>query len=159
MLYYLSQDLTCARECPVPCQTGLSQDLLTCARAYFRTAVFQKVIVQWKFQCATILTNHIRGSWGLFQANGRLSFEDDLRSGGLFYCVSQWTSVLTELADIMVTLGNDRMLKKSIWTVWYIQQLKALLASSSGICWWAQCRFPDKNRQTKVLCWWDDKPA
>ena len=21
---------------------------------------------------------------------------------------------------------------------------------------WAQCRFLDQNRQTKVLCWWDD---
>ena len=25
----------------------------------------------------------------VIQANGRLSFEDDLRSGGLLYCVSQ----------------------------------------------------------------------
>ena len=44
----------------------------------------------------------------VIQANGRLSFEDDLRSGGLLYCVSQWTSVRTELADSMVTLGEPR---------------------------------------------------
>ena len=54
---------------------------------------------------------HVR--WGFVagpvsQANGRLSFEDDLRSGGLLYCVSQQTSVRTELADSMVTLGEPR---------------------------------------------------
>ena len=42
------------------------------------------------------------------QANGRLSFEDDLSSGGLLYWVSQWTSVRTELAD-----------KKAIHGTWY----------------------------------------
>ena len=30
----------------------------------------------------------------IIQANGRLKFEDDLRSGGLFYCASQSTSKL-----------------------------------------------------------------
>ena len=44
----------------------------------------------------------------VIQANGRQSFEDDLRSGGLLYCVSQCTSVHTELADIMVTQGEPR---------------------------------------------------
>ena len=44
----------------------------------------------------------------VIQANGRLSFEDDLRSGGLLYCVSQWISIRTELADSMVTLGEPR---------------------------------------------------
>ena len=42
------------------------------------------------------------------QANGRLSFEDDLKSGGLLYCVSQRTSIHTELADSMVTLEEPR---------------------------------------------------
>ena len=42
----------------------------------------------------------------VIQANGRLSF--DLRSGGLLYCVSQLTSVCTELADSVVTLGEAR---------------------------------------------------
>ena len=36
----------------------------------------------------------------VIQANGRLTFEDDLRSGGLLW---QWTSVCTGLVDIMVT--------------------------------------------------------
>ena len=44
----------------------------------------------------------------VIQANGRLSFEDGLRSGGLLYCVSQGISVRTELADSMVTLGEPR---------------------------------------------------
>ena len=42
----------------------------------------------------------------VIQANG--CFEDGLMSGGLLYCVSQWTSVCTELADSMVTLGEPR---------------------------------------------------
>ena len=37
----------------------------------------------------------------VIQANSRLKYEDDLRSGGLFYCVSQ-------LADSTVTLGECR---------------------------------------------------
>ena len=44
----------------------------------------------------------------VIQPNGRLSFEDDLRSRGLLYCVSQQTSVRTELADSMVTLVELR---------------------------------------------------
>ena len=36
----------------------------------------------------------------LIQANSRLKYEDDLRSGGLLYCVSQ-------LADSMVTGGTQ----------------------------------------------------
>ena len=39
----------------------------------------------------------------VIQANGRLTFEDDLRSGGLLYF-----TVRTELADSMVTLGDPR---------------------------------------------------
>ena len=42
----------------------------------------------------------------VIQANGRLKFEDDLRSGGLQYFTSQWTSVCNELADSLVTLGE-----------------------------------------------------
>ena len=40
----------------------------------------------------------------VIQANGRLTFEDDLRSGGLLYFTTQLTSVRTELAGSMVTL-------------------------------------------------------
>ena len=40
----------------------------------------------------------------VIQENVRLSFEDDLRSGGLLCCVSQEL----ELADNMVTLGERR---------------------------------------------------
>ena len=42
----------------------------------------------------------------VIQANGRLTFEDDLRSGGLLYFTTQWTSVHTELANSMVNLGE-----------------------------------------------------
>ena len=37
----------------------------------------------------------------VIQANGRLTFEDDLRSGGLLY-----TSIRTGLFESMVTLGE-----------------------------------------------------
>ena len=39
----------------------------------------------------------------VIQANGRMTFRDDLRSGGLLYF-----TVRTELADSMVTLGDPR---------------------------------------------------
>ena len=95
----------------------------------------------------------------VFQANGRLSFVDDLRSGGL-----KWTSIRTELANSMVTLGERTqgwlgVGERVIWSIGYIQQLKALLARS-GICWWAitvvGLQSPDRNRLTKVLSWRDD---
>ena len=42
----------------------------------------------------------------VIQAIGRLTFEDDLRAGGLLYFPTQVTSVRTELADTMVTPGE-----------------------------------------------------
>ena len=42
----------------------------------------------------------------VIQANGRLTFEDDLRSGGLRCFISMNASVRTELADSMVTPGE-----------------------------------------------------
>ena len=41
----------------------------------------------------------------VIQANGRLTYEDDLRSGGLLF-ISMNTSVRTEFADSMVTPGE-----------------------------------------------------
>ena len=94
----------------------------------------------------------------VIQANGRLSFDVELRPGGLLYCGSQWISVRTELADSMVTLGELKVLDK--------EQFDLLdTCSSSKHSWgavvgfageWAQCRFPDQNRQTKIVCQWDD---
>ena len=49
----------------------------------------------------------LRGS--VIQANGRLAFEDGLRSGGLLHCVSHCTSVRTNLADIMDTLKKFKV--------------------------------------------------
>ena len=42
----------------------------------------------------------------VIQANGRLTFEDDLRPGGLLFFISMNASVCTELADSMVTPGE-----------------------------------------------------
>ena len=42
----------------------------------------------------------------VIQANGRLTFEDELRSGGLLCFISINASVPTELADSMVTPGE-----------------------------------------------------
>ena len=42
----------------------------------------------------------------VIQANRRLTFEDDLRSGGLLCFISMNASVRTEFADSMVTPGK-----------------------------------------------------
>ena len=42
----------------------------------------------------------------LIQANGKLTFEDDLRSGGVLCFISMNASTRTELVDSMVTLGE-----------------------------------------------------
>ena len=42
----------------------------------------------------------------VIQENGRLTFEDDLRSGGLLCFISINASIRTELANSMVTLGE-----------------------------------------------------
>ena len=100
----------------------------------------------WSCQRMTITKNVIH-------ANGRLNFDDDLRSGGLIYYVSQWISIHTELAD-----RDCYVLEK--------EQFELLDTSSSSkhsfrsivefAGEWAQCMFPDQNCHTKVLCWWDD---
>jgi hypothetical protein len=42
----------------------------------------------------------------VIQANGRLTFEDDLKLGGLLCFISMNASICTELADCMVTPGE-----------------------------------------------------
>ena len=42
----------------------------------------------------------------VIQANGRMTFQDDLRSGGLLCFISMNASVRTELANSMGTLGE-----------------------------------------------------
>ena len=53
---------------------------------------------------STVSWVRLRGP--VIQANGRLTFEDDLRSGGLLCFISMNASVCTELADSMVTPGE-----------------------------------------------------
>ena len=48
----------------------------------------------------------VRLRWPVIQANGRLTYEDDLRSGGLLWFISMNASIRTELADSMVTPGE-----------------------------------------------------
>ena len=48
----------------------------------------------------------VRWHGPVIQANGRLTFEDDLRSGGLLCFISMNASIRTELADSMVTPGE-----------------------------------------------------
>ena len=49
---------------------------------------------------------HLRGP--VIQPNERLTFEDDLRSGGLLCFISMSASVRPELADSIVTPGKPR---------------------------------------------------
>ena len=77
---------------------------------------------------------HFRGP--VIQANGRLTFEDDFRSGGLLCFISMNAIVHTELADSMVTLGNSavtRCREMATLAAGYIPQCKVPLASSSGV--------------------------
>ena len=54
------------------------------------------------------------------QANWRLTFEDDVRSGGLLYFTTQFTNVCTGLAKSMVTLGEPNTVRPSdICIRWY----------------------------------------
>ena len=68
----------------------------------------------------------------VIQWNGRLIFEDDLRSGGLLCFTTQWSSVYTGLADIMVTLGGSRDVEISTLHAGYIPQHKVTSVSVSG---------------------------
>ena len=73
----------------------------------------------------------------VIQANGRLTFEDDLRSGGLLNA-----SVGTELADSMVTLGEPRgdlVCEMATLPAAYILQRKVPSASSSGSLFHCVC--------------------
>ena len=64
-------------------------------------------IVNWNICLDTFLRRQLGSVAGpVSQANGRLTFEDDLRSGGLLYFISMNASVRTELADSMVTPGE-----------------------------------------------------
>ena len=49
----------------------------------------------------------------VIQANGRLEFEDGLRTGVLLHCVSRWTSVRTKLGVNMDTLGEPGVARLS----------------------------------------------
>ena len=73
----------------------LYKDRLTEFFPAYMVLNFQKVIKRLAYQ--------IRIQGPVIQANGRLTFGDDLRSGGLLYF-----TVRTELADSMVTLGDPR---------------------------------------------------
>ena len=53
-----------------------------------------------------IYVSWVRLRGPVIQANGRLTFEDDLRSGGLLCFISMNASVRTELANSMVTPGE-----------------------------------------------------
>ena len=74
----------------------------------------------------------------VIQANGRLTFEDDLRSGGLLCFISINASVRTELADSMVTLhrgnpGVARCREMATLLVGYIPQCKMSLCVCSVV--------------------------
>ena len=75
---------------------------------------------------------HLRGP--VIQANGRLTFEDDLRSGGLLCFISIKASVRTELANSMVTPGKpgvSRCQEMATLPAGYIPPCKLPSASSS----------------------------
>ena len=81
-------------------------------------------------------TSYSPGILAAIQANGRLTFEDDLRSGGLLYFCTQQTSVCTELANSMGNRGVTSCQKMATLPAGYILQRKVLSASSSAVGNW-----------------------
>ena len=66
--------------------------------------IFLSFYVSVSFMDASLELGSVAGP--IFQANGRLTFEDDLRSGGLLCFISMNASVCIVLADSMVTPGE-----------------------------------------------------
>ena len=64
-----------------------------------------KIVLSYQ-RSITSTTSWVRLRGPVIQTNGRLTFEDDLRSGGLLCFISMNASVRTELADSMVTPGE-----------------------------------------------------
>ena len=95
----------------------------------------------------------------VIQANGRLEFEDGLRTGVLLHCVSRWTSVRTKLGVNMDTLGEPGVARLSEEVRFGPGE-----TSSSSKCsrravvglrrWVHMLQQPDRYRQTKFfLCY------
>ena len=96
----------------------------------------------------------------VIQANGRLEFEDGLRTGVLLHCVSRWTSVRTKLGVNMDTLGEPGVARLSEEV-----RFRPGETSSSSKCsrravvglrrWVHMLQQPDWHRQTKFfLCYY-----
>ena len=96
----------------------------------------------------------------VIQANGRLEFEDGLRTGVLLHCVSRWTSVRTKLGVNMDTLGEPGVARLSEEVRFGPGE-----TSSSSKCsrravvglrrWVNMLQQPDRYRQTKFfLCYY-----
>ena len=67
---------------------------------------------------------------------------------------------ICENKNAQTTLSLLGVRERVIWAVGYIQQHKALPASSSGLHLSVSERrvgFQIKSRQTKLLCWWKDR--
>ena len=127
------------------------------------------------------------GAGPVIQANGRLNFEDDLRSGSLLYCVSQWTRVCNEYVYYGNTSCGLTQFSKSnnfLWVCWFLGKNISNFVppawklynpychniySGEDRIWyirqfkvyqvvgWFTCETPGHYRQTNVLCWWDEK--
>ena len=69
-------------------------------------ATLEKVVIRTKVLGLTQKPKLGSVAGPVIQANGRLTFEDDLMSRGLLYFTTQLTSDRTELADSIVTLGE-----------------------------------------------------
>ena len=89
----------------------------------------------------------------VIQENGRLSFEDDLRSGGLLYCEPASALSLLTVWSLGRNPGMARCWRKTGLSCWIHPAAQSTLGFAGE---WAQCSFPDQNRRTKVLCGWDD---
>ena len=64
--------------------------------------------LDYEYQGASNVTELGSVAGPVIQANGRLTFEDDLRSGGVLCFISMNPRIRAELADNMVTPGEPR---------------------------------------------------
>ena len=64
------------------------------------------LVPHWSWCWPCLMVEWVRLHGHVIQANGRLTFGDDLGSGCLLCLTTQWNSVRTGLANSVVTLGE-----------------------------------------------------
>ena len=91
----------------------------------------------------------------VIQANGRLSFEDDLRSGGLLYCEPASALSLLTVWSLWGNPGMARCWRKSGLSCWIHPAAQSTLGEQQwdSLVSEHSLGFQIKIGRTKFLCW------